>query len=660
MKIEKMTLTNFMPYKGVNEIAFPSDPDMNVLVIHGDNMRGKTSILNAMKWAFYGKAYNRHSRPIPSFELINSVAKNEQDWSMSVEVSFFSENTHYSLKRTIKKKISSPLGLKADDYEMAATLQKGSIAMLGPDIEEEISRIVPEQISRFFLFDGELLQEYENLLIDGSDQGEKIKEAIEQVLGVPAITQARGDIATILKGLQRTQIEEIKEINGSEFLRESLQKNQEELERKEKDAAAIAARVAEIKEQKETIADVLEKNAAVGQAKIKYEALSVNLSKIQDEERDYELRKKELADGVWIDFLQPRLNAKHEKLSKRQKGIARDMDRAARLQARIEATTHLLDNGVCPTCQVDHTAMSDQDKQRHEMEIDNDKDEVAEASSEMELFPVMEEMHRVGALRKNGTLLQIIDLEQIIARKGVDVQKTSSEMEHLRGRAESEEADNDARSRREHDMLSREEGRLAVEHAVLEEVIRDLRNQIAQSNRTIARSPEGKGRMTTALIETYSDIELVFRESAEKLRERLREKVQAYATEAFQKLSTQKKYKGLVINKNYGLTILNENGDPLPIRSAGAEQIVALSLIEGLAKIGHAAGPVIMDTPFGRLDKNHRSNILNHLPSTASQLVLLVHSGEIEKEDLSPIRQKIGGRYNIVEITPSHSMIQKA
>jgi DNA sulfur modification protein DndD len=83
-------------------------------------------------------------------------------------------------------------------------------------------------------------------------------------------------------------------------------------------------------------------------------------------------------------------------------------------------------------------------------------------------------------------------------------------------------------------------------------------------------------------------------------------------------------------------------------------------LIAGLSQAGRSSGPVIMDTPFGRLDTKHRKNILKYLPTSATQLVMFVHDGEIRgSEDLEVIASRIGGQYEIKEVSPSHSIIQK-
>ena len=55
---------------------------------------------------------------------------------------------------------------------------------------------MPERISRFFLFDGELLNEYETLLADLDQQAQVVKESIESILGVPALQNAIADLST--------------------------------------------------------------------------------------------------------------------------------------------------------------------------------------------------------------------------------------------------------------------------------------------------------------------------------------------------------------------------------------------------------------------------------------------------------------------------------
>jgi DNA sulfur modification protein DndD len=43
MKLKELIINNFMPYKGEQTVAFPQDDIENVMLLFGDNMRGKTS-----------------------------------------------------------------------------------------------------------------------------------------------------------------------------------------------------------------------------------------------------------------------------------------------------------------------------------------------------------------------------------------------------------------------------------------------------------------------------------------------------------------------------------------------------------------------------------------------------------------------------------------
>ena len=87
---------------------------------------------------------------------------------------------------------------------------------------------------------------------------------------------------------------------------------------------------------------------------------------------------------------------------------------------------------------------------------------------------------------------------------------------------------------------------------------------------------------------------------------------------------------GLRINESYGLTIVHKGGGEIPLRSAGAEHIVALSLMGALQRNAPLRGPIIMDSPFGRLDEGHTKRVVRTLPTMARQVLLLVYEAELE------------------------------
>jgi DNA sulfur modification protein DndD len=90
-------------------------------------------------------------------------------------------------------------------------------------------------------------------------------------------------------------------------------------------------------------------------------------------------------------------------------------------------------------------------------------------------------------------------------------------------------------------------------------------------------------------------------------------------------------YAGLSINEGYGLTIKHRDGASEEARSAGAEHVVALALMGALQENAPLRGPIVMDSPFGRLDDAHTSNVVATIPDMAEQVALLVYEAEVGK-----------------------------
>jgi DNA sulfur modification protein DndD len=134
-----------------------------------------------------------------------------------------------------------------------------------------------------------------------------------------------------------------------------------------------------------------------------------------------------------------------------------------------------------------------------------------------------------------------------------------------------------------------------------------------------------------------ADLEALFTRGIDVYREQLRRQVEADATEHFLELTSEPDYAGLRINDSYGLTIVHKDGSDIPVRSAGAEHIVALSLVGALQNNAPLRGPIIIDSPFGRLDATHTDKTVAALPNMASQVVVLVY-----EDELAPARARAG------------------
>lgn len=658
MKLIRLTLENFMPYKGETVLEFPQDTAKNTLIVQGDNMRGKTSLLNGIRWALYEKAQGRHLRSIPLHLMLNSEAAGEGNWKMSAQIEFEADGSRYDLRRVATKKNTVARPTRPEDFQVFAYLKKDGAAIPSNEIEGELNKFAPEQVSRFFLFDGELLQEYEELLIEGSDQGKKIKEAIEQALGVPALTNGREDLQVLLKRAQKEQAKEASTIKGLEVAAENFKKWESRRDALEIDRAAIKDKLAKVKEERQALEDEITAFESVLNQKAELDAKRVRSKEIDEHLKEKQALKLEMVGKAWRDLLRPKILAKKEALQQLQSEATQHSKNKALLELKIEQANKHLTDSICSACgqKIEH-----HDKEEHQKRLRDFQSELQSlASSHFDLEAINIELKSLDSLLGSPVKERLFDLDEDMTRLEVEQAKLGTRIEQLQDELEGKGSDELLRKRARFQHALKDETRF-------QQQIDDIDKKHAEAHREaqlqMQRMNAQGGRNVTRASQIAKVLEQMheaFAASIDDLRTSLKQTVESNATKAFLRMSTQKAYKGLSINENYGLTIVGEDGVEVPLRSAGAEQIVALSLIDGLSRSGRSAGPIVMDTPFGRLDTKHRKNILSYLPDSASQLVLLVHDGEIMNGDgLNALAHRIGARYEIKEISQSRSVLER-
>jgi DNA sulfur modification protein DndD len=82
--------------------------------------------------------------------------------------------------------------------------------------------------------------------------------------------------------------------------------------------------------------------------------------------------------------------------------------------------------------------------------------------------------------------------------------------------------------------------------------------------------------------------------------------------------------------------------------SAGEKQIYAVALLWALAQVSGRKLPVIIDTPLGRLDSEHRSNLAAaYFPYAAEQMIILSTDTEIDASFAEHLRPSISREYRL-------------
>lgn len=655
LSIRSISLTDFGPFKDEQRIDFPADG--GVSIIYGENMRGKTTLLNAIRYALFGRVLTRGAAQVALHQIGNwETAKEKGKFGFKVVLEFEHEGSKYELTREHHPRsgVTKP---EADiDYQQDCFLRKDGNVLSPDQRDSEIARIMPETVSRFFLFDGELLQQYEELLRNESEMGRSIKEAIERILGVPVLTNGRTDLGEIFKDAQKRESKAAQKNQKTQSLgnqHEALLKQrdgmQDETDRLRKELDALRTG----KASKE---DLLRKTE-------KTKALLDDRNRLQDEIataeaklKEKEDRRKELLTVAWKGLLSRRIRATRETLEQDLKDTRSTYERAVISTDLAEKLHKALDDGQCSTCGQD---LSDGARDRLSALVAEalPKDERTKLEVRIQQLEARIVALKQSEAQSNADVLREVQnsIDELKIKKATDEDRLTEIREQTKDLDETEVR----RLYSDYEKTLTDMGITQEGIKKQEEALKNIKDQIDKVEAEIAKYADADLDTERARKELCEKLRALFAGAVDAYRERLRTKVEKDATALFLKLTSEPEYKALSINDSYGLTIVHQDGTAIPVRSAGAEHIVALSLMGALQRNAPLRGPIVMDSPFGRLDHVHTTKVVQALPSMADQVMLLVYESELDpKQARNELQGKLRKEYRITRRTARHSTLE--
>jgi len=655
LSIRSISLTDFGPFKGEQRIDFPADS--GVAIIYGENMRGKTTLLNAIRYALFGKVITRGAGEVALHQIGNwETAKEKGKFGFKVVLEFEHEGSKYQLTREHRPRAGIKVPQTDIDYQQESFLRKDG-TVLGPDVgTSELARIMPETVSRFFLFDGELLQQYEELLRNESDMGRNIKEAIERILGVPVLTNGRTDLGELFKDAQRREAKAAQKNQKTQSLgnqHEALLKQrdglQDETDRLKKDLDAL--RIG--KASKEDLLRKTEKTKALLDERTR---LQEEITNAEARLKEKEERRKELLTVAWKGLLNSRIRATRDSLEQDLKNSRDAYQRALVSADMAEKLRKAIDDGECSTCGQELSAPA---KARLVALVAEalPKEERAQTEARIQQLE-----SRIAALKQSEAASNADVLQEVQdAIDELKIKKATAEDRLTEIKEQTKDID-EAELRRlysEYEKMLTDMGILQEGIKKQEDALKTINDQIGKVEAEMAKFADADLDTERARKELCEKLRSLFAGAVDAYRERLRGRVEKDATALFVKLTSEPEYTALSINDNYGLTIVHQDGSAIPVRSAGAEHIVALSLMGALQRNAPLRGPIVMDSPFGRLDQVHTTKVVQALPSMADQVLLLVYESELDpKQARNQLAGKLRKEYRIARRTARHSDLE--
>lgn len=639
IRFDSLSLKNFGPYKDIRDLNLATRPESPIVVIHGENTMGKTRFFRALRWCLYASPELNVSPSAAMLTLrqyMNRIAVADGEEEMEVAIKFTADNHQYQLTRTARFEANRP-------PKVTVNLRIDSQVIQQAGVEAEIGRLLHPQISEFFLFDGELLGQFYDRLNESSEH-ELLQSSIENVLGIPALQLAERDVSILTDDALQRQTKALKNQAESDKAKKDLldlKSRQESLEKDRKELQASLLKA------EDNLEDVQQQIASVEELKADAREMETLEALIKGDETEVnQLREtmKNILTTGWLAPVAGKLNksladvvASNDLAELRQVEI-----RAAR--ARVNVLEKQIQGGTCPTC-------------RQELPPADAATQQSLADAETDLQHLIGNAGQEPNLRLERQIRGLIDTTT--TRSYQDKQNQLDKINRA-------QFDRNRRLNTIKDRLKDNDAsmirQLANQQQKLESAIETFQDKLTalQSRQAVVNTQQNKvatqlrrlsgtqpALQAEALFFTY--VRTVLDNTIRQYRERTRAEVERTASATFLKLIRDAdRYRGLRISPNYRVELIGENGEPMNT-SEGGRQLVALSLIGALKRAAVRGGPVVLDSPLGRLDTLHRENVLQKwVPELGSQAILLVQSGEIDEKEAGDIMgNTIGHEYRI-------------
>jgi len=218
MNIVKIELSNFLCYYGENEIVLG-----DTTVILGQNNTGKSKLFDAINWGFFGKSYHTETEmwrttkewKLNGLDLINKRVLREANKNESITAKvrlhlLGDEEDRYVIDRELSTKVTEEGSWKNCEeqlYVYETKLTGDTEIHKQIDGEYIINSLVPENLRKYFLFQGESVSQ----LLKLSDK-QAYGSAINQMARVDVLDEAVR-VSKIVKDRMNRRLQKVKTEN---------------------------------------------------------------------------------------------------------------------------------------------------------------------------------------------------------------------------------------------------------------------------------------------------------------------------------------------------------------------------------------------------------------------------------------------------------------
>lgn len=638
MKITKVKLKNFKSYYGEQELNLSVTDEKNVVVIYADSGYGKTTLLEAINWAFYDEDYilrlnkSRSSKDKLKLESwicekhIKDLVNKGEIGHMYVEIHFVHENQKQYIHNGVKFTVNGDREISLlNSNERVLRKFSGTIWERSPNPNVAINRILPKNIVDYFFFDAE----QQSKLVMPKNQG-LVQDAINNVIGLKSLENAALNLKKIAKDysseLSSIDLGEISQLTAEKKrLEDEIEKSRENLGIQTLEKNSIEEQIQEIENKLIGTEETEKFQKEIENLKFEKESLLISKTEIE----------KDLVRKIYngIPF------------------IAKDV-----IEGLLESLNELRNNGKIPgTITVNlideilenlqcicGTDLRNNAKMRKKFTML--KDEVSRRSQEkdklIDIHSTIKYFSSEIGERNPKELSEAIVTYDNIDEALYNIEEEIKENEKEIGDIKNENIQN---LKEKKDELNLEKEEVIINVALLERNIEDYEEDLKKINVDLENS-----EIQNEQAKKLQKYEQLARKTSEKLSEIFdsfseitKKEITQIANQQWKKLIKSTKNLNFKIDDSFKFNITDSLGrNALNDLSNGQKQGLVLSFVYAISEVSQKFPPYIIDMPFGRLGEESQKEAARFMPLACQQLILLLNKtaeyNEITIPELKP------------------------
>lgn len=651
MIFKSIRLENFRQFKGRIDFSFSTDPNKPISLFIAENGVGKTTLVQAFRFCFYGNFRNNEYLNLPEPDkLITNTIVSEIDAGtvvpVMVEVSFEHNGIDYIMNRTYKYKKENNIMVNVGETStLSFSAGSDGFKTFNENAESdlEMNKILPAGLSHVFMFDGERMEK------DISSREFKIglKESILGILNLKkydSLINHLGDtsrktsiIYNIYDRISHDQIQAKIEKRKYDKLIAERDNLNEKLENTDEKLNEI--------NQKRT--DLRKAQTLIEENKTKVANLEMLDYLIEDKEKERDDYASKMV-GLGLTIYRYKLLLKHK--NKYDDVVKEGLETESFYKfIHINTINEIIQRQVC-ICGHEVLPGSTEEQKLNHLKL------VALPHSSATNLSFIENDIYSHVAEIKDLISEIEKLQIAFSEVSYELQKLSAERdklsieiadtERIHGKNEMSEITNLENLR---DELSDEKNMINIR---LEQLRKDINTQ--ENKVKIIWAADEKNKKISDVVDNLREIKSDLLEEKERKEEYARIILSKHFNNEINAILSGN-YE-TEIKKDYSIQVFNKdkNIDETRVLSTGQSVITSVSFIKSLIATAQELSEdyntndkygVIMDAALSSLDEKHTAKVSENVLSQLDQLLFLSFKKQLRDEMYHGIKDKIGTAY---------------